>query len=238
MNERNRRARLDDIRRVAETLRESPIEAPDFTASILDRVDAERPFLAPSVRRRLPWVRIGLGVCVAATTLMVAMTYRVAPNAVRVVSLQGAPVSDVVQCVECAAAARLAPSNFMPTPGPMLSVRESDATQFLSAMATVASISENEGRRTMSIVPLAVATATSTPIAVPTQVVAIDTPAPDFGRSRGGTMASRFEASVFPSESILSNSAIRTAVFSSDVPRVKVVPAFLEHDLDGVILPR
>ncbi len=238
MNERNRRSRLDDIRRVAESLRESPIEAPDFTSSILDRVDAERPFLAPSVRRRLPWVRIGLGVCVAATTLTIAMTYRVAPNAVRVVSQQGAPVSDMVQCVECAAAAKLAPSNFMQLRGPMLSVRESDATQFLSAMATVASISENDGRRAMTLVPAVAAAGMSTPIVVPSQVVGLDTPAADFARVRGGAMASRFESSVFPSESILSDSAIRTAVFSSDVPRVKVVPAFLEHDLDGVILPR
>ncbi len=237
MNERKRRARLDDIRRVAETLRESPIEAPDFTSSILDRVDAERPFLAPSVRRRLPWVRIGLGVCVAATTLMVAMAYRVAPRAVRMATMQAAPVSDVVQCVECAAASRLDPSKLIPLRGPMLSVRESDATQFLSAMATVASISENEGRRMVALVPASVAAAK--PIAAPSQAVAIDTPAaPDFGRSAGGTMASRFEASVFPRESILSSSAVRTAVFSADVPRARVVPAFLEHDLDGVILPR
>ena len=67
VNRRQRQERLHDIRQVADSLRDAPIEAPDFTGSILDRVDVERPFLAPSVRRRLPWIRIGLGACVAMT---------------------------------------------------------------------------------------------------------------------------------------------------------------------------
>jgi hypothetical protein len=27
-------------------------------------------------------------------------------------------------------------------------------------------------------------------------------------------------------------------IFSADIPRVNVVPTFLEHDLDGTFLPR
>jgi hypothetical protein len=89
----------------------------------------------------------------------------------------------------------------------------------------------------MTAAPLTVAA--TAPMTLPSQVIAINTPAaPEMGRSHGGLLASRFEASVFPSESILSSGTPRTAVFSSDTPRVKVVPTFLEHDLDGVILPR
>jgi hypothetical protein len=119
----------------------------------------------------------------------------------------------------------------------MLSVRESDATQLLSAMATVARISESEGRTT-TITATEFASAAQ-PLVLPTQVIAMNTPAaPAAPKADRGVLAAGLMASVFPSESVLSGSGVRMSVFSAETPRVKVVPAFLEHDLDGVILPR
>lgn len=58
MSDRQRRARLNDIAQIAGALRE-PVETPDFTSSILERVHAEKPFIAPQTRRWVPVVRIG-----------------------------------------------------------------------------------------------------------------------------------------------------------------------------------
>jgi hypothetical protein len=188
----------------------------------------------PSVRRRLPWIRIGLGACVALSALGIALTHRWAPEAVQMVSQQPAPISEVVQCVECAAFRQIVPPKSQ-----MLSLRESDATQFLGAMATLTSISENEGRRspTPSASPTAIVSAT--PLVMPTQVVSAEIPGASFpSRAHPMSTVSRIDASLFPSESILSSASVRTAVFSAEAPRVKIVPSFLDHDLDGMILPR
>jgi hypothetical protein len=231
MNPRNRRARLDDIRRVAFEMRDNPIVAPDLTSSILDRVDAERPFLAPSVRRKLPWIRIGVGACVVLAALSVALTYRWAPKTVQALAQQPAPISDVVQCVQSCTAHKFAPKS-----APMLSVREADAMQFLAAMATAANISESEGRPSTPVSQPVIAEAT--PLALPSQAVSIRTPAPVYMRASDTSYSFGFASGVFPPESVMTDATVRTAVFSSDVPRVKVVPNFLEHDLDGLFLPR
>ncbi len=71
-----RRARLNDIARIADTLRE-PVETPDFTSSILERVHAEKPFIAPRTRRWVPMVKIGAAsvslLSVFAVTMIVFM---------------------------------------------------------------------------------------------------------------------------------------------------------------------
>ncbi|HVU63086.1 MAG TPA: hypothetical protein VHC70_03860 [Phycisphaerales bacterium] len=243
MNERNRRARLDDIRRVAYEMRETPIVAPDLTSSILDRVDAERPFLAPSVRRKLPWIRIGVGGCVVLTALGIALTYRWAPRAVQAIAQQPAPISDVVQCVECCAAHK-----FIPRSAPMLTLRESDATRFLAAMVAANRISENEGRaialRPAESRPALAAGLPrpdpdeSAPLVMPTQAVSMQTPAPVYTHV-ASAYAIQYETSTYPSDpAVSSDKSTHPVIFSADIPRVNVVPTFLEHDLDGTFLPR
>ena len=51
-------------------------------------------------------------------------------------------------------------------------------------------------------------------------------------------LAYNFHSVAYPPQSMLSDVCGRTVMFSADVPKVKVVPTFLEHDLDGVVLPR
>lgn len=235
MNERSRRNRLDDIRRVAFEMRETPIEAPDFTSSILDRVDAERPFLAPSVRRKLPWIRIGLGACVAFAALSIALTYRWAPKTVQAIAQQPAPISDVVQSVEGCASHK-----FIPRSINVISFGESDATHLLAAMAAAAKLSEFEGRPVeplgdMGPAPMAVAAAE--PLVMPSQVVALRTPGSVAPRA-DAPLSVQYASSIFPPESVLPSASSRPVIFSADVPRVRVVPTFLEHELDGALLPR
>jgi len=225
LNRGDRRARLNDIRHVAETLRAAPIDATDFTSSILDRVDAERPFLAPSVRRRLPWVRITLGACVAVSALGLALVYRWAPSAVQVAA-QPAPISDVVQCVECA---RYKDMLALRTPG--LNMAKADAGELLAAVVKVARLSEGEGRPAGMGADQSIA---MSPIPTVTQVVPENVPVLVYQQRASYNLFSV----AYPPQSMLSDVSGRPVMFSADVPKVKVVPTFLEHDLDGVVLPR
>ena len=230
MNRPARRARLDDIAEIATTLRAAPIEAPDFTSSILDRVDVERPFLAPSVRRRLPWIRVGLGACVALGALSIALTHRWAPQVVQLAG-QPAPISDVVQCIECATSRKLA--LYRPA---MLRVTEQDASQFFAAMVTAANASENEGRRPGRG---ADATTTITALLPLSQAVALDSPAPPANApALAARSAARVRDSFTSAQSVLPESGGPAVLISSDVFKVKALPTFLEHDLDGLVLPR
>lgn len=74
MSEQRRRAKLNDIARIAESLRE-PVETPDFTSSILARVNAQKPFVPATTRRWMPLARCcaaGLGLAgVFAMTLII-----------------------------------------------------------------------------------------------------------------------------------------------------------------------
>lgn len=139
MNSRSRRARLDDIAAVRDSLHASPIEAPDFTSSILDRVDVSRPFLAPSVRRKMPWIRIGLAATVAMASLGVALTYRWAPGVAQLAG-EPAPISSVVREIECVVCRDL--STLRPA---VLEVGRRDASEFLAAVVAAARVSEGEG---------------------------------------------------------------------------------------------
>jgi hypothetical protein len=105
---RKRRQRLDSIQQIAEQLRQSAdVPAPDLTSSILNRVDATRPFLDGRTRRML-WVgRIALGVSVATVGLGIALTHRWAPDTVDLVSSRPAPLSNVVETVRTEAGVRL-----------------------------------------------------------------------------------------------------------------------------------
>lgn len=236
MNRPARRARLNDIAEIATTLRSAPIEAPDFTSSILDRVDVERPFLAPSVRRRLPWIRIGLGACVALGILAMALTHRWAPEVVQIAD-GPAPISDVVQSIECATCQKFA--SYRPA---VLNVTEQDASRFFAAMVTAANASENEGRRP----GLAADAPTTVTALLPlSQAVPLDLPASPTNaslattRSSNDRAASRFRASLATSQSVLPDSGGPAMLMSSsDVPKVKVFPTFLEHDMDGLVFPR
>ena len=231
MNRPSRRARLNDIAEIATTLRSAPIDAPDFTSSILDRVDVERPFLAPSVRRRLPWIRIGLGACFAFGALAIALTHRWAPEAVQLAD-QPAPISDVVQSIECATCLKFA--SYRPA---VLKVTEQDASQFFAAMVTAANASENEGRRPGLTTD---APTTVTALLPLSQAVPLDTPAPHSGTSvASARSANHFRGSLATSQSVLPESGGPAVLMSSDVSsKVKVFPTFLEHDLDGLVLPR
>lgn len=106
MKRSDRRKRLSDIADVAASLHAAPIEAPDFTASILDRVDAERAFLAPSVRKKIHVGRWAIGASVALVVLGIALTVRMAPS---VVNVAGAPtpITTVVRTLESNADAHL-----------------------------------------------------------------------------------------------------------------------------------
>lgn len=136
MNRRDRRSKLSEIAAVADSLRAAPIEAPDFTKSILDRVDAERPFLARSVRRRLPLVHLSVGAAVCAGVLTMALTHRWAPRAVELVRAPQ-PVSDVIRCVECSAQS---PVEVLRQS--VRSVAEVEPSELLTVVAAVASIAE------------------------------------------------------------------------------------------------
>lgn len=235
MNRPGRRARLNDIAEIATTMRSAPIEAPDFTSSILDRVDVERPFLAPSVRRRLPWIRMGLGVCVALGTLAMALTHRWAPEVVQLAD-QPAPISDVVQSIECATCQKFA--SYRPA---VLNVTEQDASRFFAAIVTAANASENEGRRpgVETDAPMTV-----TALLPLSQAVPLDMPAPPTNASVASARpahnpANRLRASLATSQSVLPESGGPAMLMSSsDVSKVKVFPTFLEHDLDGQSLAR
>ncbi len=140
MNPRDRRSKLWQIRDVAEAMRAEPPAAPDFTSAILDRVDAQRPFLAPSVRRRVPWVYAGLAGVSAAGVLSAVLLHRAAPSAMEFAS-GPAPVSTFANSLECAACrkfdalrATLARETTI-TPAP---------EEFLNTVAAVASVVELE----------------------------------------------------------------------------------------------
>lgn len=136
MNGRDRRKRLDEIRKVADTLRSDPIDAPDFMNNILNRVDAERPFLARSVRRKLPLVYVGASVCVALAGLAIVLTHRFAPEPIELVASK-APITGVVRTVQTQADVKM--RSWRDT---VASVQQTEPTQLISALAVVAALDE------------------------------------------------------------------------------------------------
>ena len=224
-------ARLQDIAHVADTMRESPIQVPDFTSSILDRVDVERPFLAPSVRRKLPWVRIGLGGCVVATTLSVALTHRWAPRTMQLAE-QPAPISNVVQCVQCTAIQKLV--EIRPA---AIRVTERDASEFIAAVAAATRVAENEGQFAVRMeTPMKM-----TALLPLSQAVSLDMPAPPTIFLTSSPVV-RSVSTDLPAWAVgprsMPGSRASMMMSSAEIPKVKAVPSFLEHDLEGFVFPR
>lgn len=105
MTNRGRRARLEDIQRIADALRE-PVEAPDLASSILARVDSQRCFLNDQGRALL-WA--GRAVAAFVVVLVVAgfvLINRAAPQALQVAA-QPAPVSEVINVVSTQASQQI-----------------------------------------------------------------------------------------------------------------------------------
>lgn len=109
MNPRNRRQRLSNIQQIAEDLRHSAdsAPAPDFTRSILDRVDAERPFLTQKTRHLVIAARFGAGLAAVLAVGAVVVFHRMAPGALEL-SPAPAPLSTVVESVKSEATVQLA----------------------------------------------------------------------------------------------------------------------------------
>jgi hypothetical protein len=106
-----RRARLDEIQRIAEAFRE-PVETPDFSSSILARVDSQRCFLS-SQGRALVWAGRGAA---ALTIVLVVLGFtlaaRHAPETVQAIAAQPAPVSGVISTVSTQASEQLTALKF------------------------------------------------------------------------------------------------------------------------------
>jgi hypothetical protein len=97
LTDRGRRARLEEIQRVAEAFR-GPVDAPDLSSAILARVDDQRCFLSGRARS-LVWVgRAGVAVTVALIVLGFTLVHRYSPGTMQVVS-QSTPVSSVISTV-------------------------------------------------------------------------------------------------------------------------------------------
>lgn len=79
MSGNRRRARLNDIAGIVGALRE-PVETPDFTCSILERVHAEKPFVPPQTRRLLPLVRLGAAGAAAMAVFIVTLIIFIRPD--------------------------------------------------------------------------------------------------------------------------------------------------------------
>lgn len=154
MRKSDRRRRLDDIAHVATSLRSAPIDAPDLTQSILNAVDAERAFLAPSVRRRIHISRWALGASVAMVVLGVALTVRWSPEVVQIAG-GPAPISNVVKSVESNADVSL--SSLRKT---VQTVVRTEPERLLSAVAMATRAVEIESPEP----PQAVARATGAPV--------------------------------------------------------------------------
>jgi hypothetical protein len=100
-----RRERLRDIHDVVGSLRQ-PVSAPDLTASILRRMEEERPFVDAKTRR-LVWVsRLGFAASLAVAALGVALMHRAAPELLRL-SHRPEPLTDVVSTAGSEVTSRL-----------------------------------------------------------------------------------------------------------------------------------
>lgn len=108
MTPRGRKQRLNEIREIADSLRQSrDVDVPDLTASILDAVDAERPFLSRRTRRMVIAGRFALGLSIVGVVAFIAVAHRLAPSSLEF-SPQPAPLSAVVEKVQNEAQVKLA----------------------------------------------------------------------------------------------------------------------------------
>ncbi|MFN7021262.1 MAG: hypothetical protein ACK4WH_08060 [Phycisphaerales bacterium] len=108
MTPRGRKQRLSDIREIADSLRQSrDVDVPDLTASILNAVDAERPFLSRQTRRMVIAGRFALGLSIVGVVAFIAVAHRLSPSSLEF-SPQPTPLSAVVETVQNEAQVKLA----------------------------------------------------------------------------------------------------------------------------------
>ncbi len=101
----HRRDRLNDLHRINDALRSAAPDAPDLSASILARVDAERGFVCRR-GRALVWAgRAGAAATVALVALGLALAYRANPGSIDLTN-RATPASDVIDSVSARAAAQ------------------------------------------------------------------------------------------------------------------------------------
>lgn len=134
MTNRGRRAKLDEIQRIAEAFRE-PVEAPDLSSAILARVDSQRCFLS---RRGRTLVWVGRGTAALLIVLVVlgfTLASRYQPTAVQVVA-QPMPVTDVISAVSSQASQQLTALKFSLEPN------RGEAMEISSLIASVVPMSE------------------------------------------------------------------------------------------------
>jgi hypothetical protein len=74
-----RREKLRDIAKIAEALRD-PVDAPDLTSSILERVHAQRPFVDARTRQWVPFVRVGAAAVAALGVFAVTLIIFIKPT--------------------------------------------------------------------------------------------------------------------------------------------------------------
>lgn len=121
------------------------VDVPDFTASILVRVDERRAFLSGRDRRRVLVTRAALGVSVASVALGFALAHRYAPESVEIAP-QPTHLSSVISCVQCEATSRVS------------SLRQTlnDASEMATPRLTllVASVAASSGAAEPSVDPL------------------------------------------------------------------------------------
>jgi hypothetical protein len=107
VNGRERQSRLSDIHDIAGSLRAgAPSEMPDLTASILARVDEQRPFLCRGARRWLVGLRYAACGILALGSLATVLAWRYWPERTSVVARE-TPVSNVLACVGCQTAEQI-----------------------------------------------------------------------------------------------------------------------------------
>lgn len=74
-----RREKLQDIAKIADALRD-PVETPDLTSSILERVHAQRPFVDERTRQWVPVVRVGAAAVAALSVFAVTLIIFIKPT--------------------------------------------------------------------------------------------------------------------------------------------------------------
>lgn len=140
MTNGGRRARLDEIQRIADALRE-PVEAPDLSSAILARVDSQRCFLSRK-GRAIVWAGRGAA---ALTIVLVVMGFtlasRYAPQTIQVAA-QPTPVSEVVTAVSSQATQQLTALRFSLEPN---RGQEMEITSILAGVAPINELAQPIG---------------------------------------------------------------------------------------------
>lgn len=237
MNSRGRRQRLDHIREIADSLRQSAGDqsAPDLTGSILDRVDAQRPFLSRGTRRWIILGRYGLGFTVAATVLGIALVNRWAPGAVELAA-RPAPLSTVVETVQTGATVTLADlRQTVETVANASSAREPGASGSASLFTLVASAPQPAGSQTFCCTmvgpAMPLADAVRHGCSSKCRTVCVDRPLADIGRLAGVPLPGQSQWRVAGGLPVVS-----TRIRSDRID--DLMPLLSDDDSGSAIIPR